>query len=63
MTAAELQEAEARFQRAFAASEEAREQRNLAIRQALADGMTHAQVAEATGLTRGRVGQIAIGRG
>jgi CRP-like cAMP-binding protein len=59
MTADELRKAEARYQRAFARSEELREARNLLVRQALADGWTHARIAEATGLTRGRVGQIA----
>jgi len=34
-------------------------ERIAAIHQALADGWTHAQIARATGLTRGRVGQIA----
>lgn len=33
--------------------------RNTLIRGALDDGWTHAQIADATGLTRGRVGQIA----
>lgn len=59
MTAAELQKAEARYQRADAQREHAREARNTTIRQALADGWTHAQISEATGLTRGRIGQLA----
>jgi hypothetical protein len=59
MTAQDLRKAEARYQRASARSEQAREDRNLAVRQALADGMTHAQIADATGLSRGRIGQIA----
>jgi anti-sigma28 factor (negative regulator of flagellin synthesis) len=59
MTPAELRKAEARYQRASARSEEARADRNAAIRQAIADGWTHAKIAEATGLTRGRVGQLA----
>jgi hypothetical protein len=59
MTAAELRKAEARYQRAFRRAEEAREARNAAVRAALDAGWTHAAIAEATGLTRGRVGQIA----
>jgi hypothetical protein len=59
MTAAELRKVEARYQRAFRRSEEARGERNRLVREALEAGWTHAQVAEATGLTRGRIGQIA----
>lgn len=59
MTADELRKAEARYQRAFARSEAAREARNALVREALTAGWTHAQVAQATGLTRGRVGQMA----
>ena len=33
--------------------------RDALIQQALADGWTHAQIAKATGLTRGRIGQLA----
>jgi hypothetical protein len=59
MTPDELRKAEARYQRAFARSEAARESRNAIVREALAAGWTHAQIAQATGLTRGRVGQLA----
>jgi len=38
---------------------DARERRDDLIRQALAAGMTHQQVSSHTGLTRGRIGQIA----
>jgi hypothetical protein len=62
MTAAELRKAEARYQRAFRASERARYERNNLIRLALEQGWTHAAIAEATGLTRSRVGQIVISR-
>ena len=58
LTAAELRKAEARYQRAFRRAEEAREARNALVRAALEAGWTHAQIAEATGLTRGRIGQI-----
>jgi hypothetical protein len=60
MTAPELRKVEARYQRASRRSEEAREQRNATVREALKAGWTHARIAEATGLTRGRIGQIAM---
>jgi len=44
-------------QREVRALEEAR---SPLIRDALAEGWTHARIAEATGLTRARVGQIAL---
>lgn len=59
MTTDDLRRAEARYQRAFRRAEEAREARNAAVRSALAEGWTHARISEATGLTRGRIGQIA----
>lgn len=59
MTADELRRAEARYQRAFRVAEQARHDRNEAVQQAIRAGWTHAQIAEATGLTRSRVGQIA----
>lgn len=59
MTTDQLRQAEARYQRAFRRSEEAREDRNRLVREALAAGWTHARIAEATGLTRSRVGQFA----
>jgi cell division protein FtsL len=62
VSAADLRKAEARYQRAFRRSETEREQRNAAVRQAIDAGWTHAQIAEATGLTRSRVGQIALQR-
>jgi len=60
VTPDELRQAEARYQRAFRRSEELRAERNAAVRAALADSWTHARIAEATGLTRSRVGQIAL---
>lgn len=60
MTGNDLRKAEARYQRAFRRAEEAREARNAAVRAAIAAGWTHAQIAAATGLTRSRVGQIAL---
>jgi hypothetical protein len=59
MTAEELRRIEARHERALRRYEVVRGERNAAIRQALAEGWTHARIAEATGLTRGRVGQLA----
>lgn len=60
MTADDLQKAEARYQRAHRRAETEREVRNAAVRQAISEGWTHARIAEATGLTRSRVGQIAL---
>jgi hypothetical protein len=62
MTPDELRDAEARYQRAFARSETERANRNSAVRQAIEAGMTHAQIAQTTGLTRARIGQIALSR-
>jgi DNA-directed RNA polymerase specialized sigma24 family protein len=59
MTTAELRKAEARYQRAFRRSEALREERNALVLAALRAGWTHAQISEATGLSRGRIGQIA----
>jgi hypothetical protein len=60
MSADELRKAEARYQRAFRRSEQEREARNAAVRQALAEGWTHAAISRATGLSRGRVNQLAV---
>jgi DNA-binding NarL/FixJ family response regulator len=60
VTTDQLRKAEARYRRAFRRSDEARSARNAAVCAALAEGWTHAQIAEATGLTRSRVGQIAL---
>lgn len=62
MSEQEIRKAQARFERAFARSEAARAERDRLVGQALADGWTHARIAEATGLTRGRVGQMAQAR-
>lgn len=60
MTRVELHKAEVRYQRASRRAEEARQARNAAVQRALAEGWTHAKISEATGLTRSRVGQIAV---
>jgi hypothetical protein len=57
--ASELRKAETRYRRASARVEEAREHRNALVCQAIADGWTHQQISDATGLSRGRIGQIA----
>jgi hypothetical protein len=62
VTAADLRKAEARYQRAFRRSEQEREARNAVIHAALDAGWTHARIADATGMTRARVGQIALHR-
>ena len=59
MTQKELARTERTYRTATARAEEARAVRNAAIRQALTQGMTHAQVSMLTGLSRGRIGQIA----
>jgi len=60
MTTDELRQAEVSYRQAYTRSEELRAKRNAAVKTALANGWTHAQIAEATGLTRSRVGQIAL---
>lgn len=59
MTGAELREAQRVSEEARVRSRFAEQARNAAIRQALDEGWTHAQIAKATGLTRGRIGQLA----
>jgi hypothetical protein len=59
VTVEELKKAEMAYRAATCRAEEKREARNRAIRQALAEGWTHARISEATGLTRGRINQIA----
>lgn len=58
----ELASAEENFRELTAKVEEARKRRNRIFRDAAASGWTHARIAEATGLTRTRVGQITPGR-
>jgi hypothetical protein len=60
VTVEELQQAEARFQRASRRFEEARTARNETVRLACAEGWTHDRIARATGLTRSRVGQLVL---
>ncbi len=62
MTTEHLRDAEAAYKAASLRAEQLREQRNQAVWDALDAGLTHAVIAEATGLTRGRVGQLAIAK-
>jgi hypothetical protein len=55
-----LAQAEARYQRASQRAEAERVKRNVAIGDAVQAGLTHAQIAEAMGMSRARVGQIAL---
>ena len=62
MTLQELRSLQRRYERAAARAEELREQRNAAVRQHLTDGCTHQWISDATGLSRGRISQIATGQ-
>jgi DNA-binding NarL/FixJ family response regulator len=53
-----LRRLERTYRAAAAKAEAKRQERNAAIAEALAAGMTHAQIAKATGMSRGRVGQL-----
>jgi predicted transcriptional regulator len=57
-TLAELAEAEAAWRDAFERAEALRAVRNEIVRDALREGMTHQQIADATGLSRGRISQL-----
>lgn len=57
-----LRKSEGLYERSAAKTEELRRARNAMIFDAIDAGWTHAQIAHATGLTRGRVGQIMMGR-
>lgn len=47
------------LRQAARAGREALSNRDALIHQAIAEGWTHSQIADATGLSRGRIGQIA----
>ena len=55
----ELRAAQKAFSRAQARAEALRVKRDGLVIEALVEGWTHAQISEATGLTRGRIGQLA----
>lgn len=59
MTPEDLRRAENAHQQAQDVAEAARLKRNALVLRALSEGWTQAQVAEATGLSTGRVGQLA----
>lgn len=59
MSEQDLRNTQRAYERAAARAEDARLRRDQAVRDALAAGWTHARIADATGLTRGRVGQMA----
>jgi DNA-directed RNA polymerase specialized sigma24 family protein len=59
VTETELRKAEARYQRASRRAEQLRLERNAAVLAAVEAGWTHARIAEVTGLSRGRINQIA----
>jgi hypothetical protein len=59
VTAQHLKDLEFCYRHVQGQADVAREERNAGIREALESGWTHAQIAEATGLTRGRIGQLA----
>ena len=61
MTAKQLAKTEAAYRAATVRRAYALDARNAAVRDAVAAGWTHAQIADVTGLTRSRVGQIALG--
>lgn len=53
-----LAAAEADYRKARSAVDAKRQRRNELVKEAIAAGLTHTQIAELTGLTRGRVAQI-----
>jgi uncharacterized protein YerC len=55
----ELRRAERAFRRAETAREDARAIRNDLVAKALAEGWTHQAISDVTGLSRGRISQIA----
>lgn len=63
VTAEQLRRAEAEFKAAYASAERSREKRNELVRGALAQGWTHQQISDVTGLSRGRISQIAKTKG
>ena len=58
MSEADLRKAEAAYRAAFLRAEAKRAERNRLVREALNAGWTHARIAEATCLSRARIGQM-----
>jgi hypothetical protein len=63
MTTNELREAEAAYRAASLRAEQLRHERNALIVAALNEGLTHRKIAQLTGLSHGRIGQLAQGNG
>lgn len=61
MSPDELRKLQRAHERAAVRAEDARQARNAAVREAIAEGWSHEALAHATGLSRSRVGQIALG--
>ncbi|MGO9903481.1 MAG: sigma factor-like helix-turn-helix DNA-binding protein [Solirubrobacteraceae bacterium] len=55
---ADLRRAEAAYREAVKRAERLRAIRNEIVANALREGMTHQQIADATGLSRGRISQL-----
>jgi DNA-binding NarL/FixJ family response regulator len=58
ITNRKLEQAEAAFRKAAERAEEHRQRRNALVREAIAEGWTHQEIADATGLARSRVSQL-----
>ncbi len=63
VTADQLRRAETKLKADYQAAERSRARRNELVRAAIADGWTLQQVSDLTGLSRGRISQIASGKG
>lgn len=59
MTEKELSAAQVAYVKAQVKADDLRFHRDALVQQALQAGWTHARISEATGLTRGRIGQMA----
>lgn len=62
MTIDQLRKAEAEFRKDYQAAERSRERRNELVREAFHGGLSLQEISDATGLTRGRISQIAGGK-
>lgn len=59
VSADQLREAQEAFEAAEATREQTRERRNQLVSEARNEGWTQQQIADATGITRGRINQLA----
>jgi ParB-like chromosome segregation protein Spo0J len=62
ITRRKLEGAEAALRKSAVRTEQLVERRNALVRQATAEGWTHRQIAEAVGLARSRISQLAPAR-